>query len=78
MGAPNEMTTPPVLEPEFRAPQRARLVLDTMEDGERLHCDQTGWARIDGSWLHWLDDEFDHWQSWPSDRVLCIDWDGAA
>lgn len=68
---------PHVIEPELRAPQRARLVLDYIENREYHHSSQTGWARLDGPWLHWLDDEFDQWQSWPLSRVLCVEWDAA-
>lgn len=63
--------------PEFRRAQRARLILDFNENGERQHSAQTGWAQLDGPWLHWLDDEWDHWQTFAAHAVLCLDWECA-
>ena len=60
--------------PEFERPQRARLVLDYHEQGESHHSAQTGWAQLDGVWLHWLDDEWDRWQTWSVNSVICLDW----
>lgn len=62
------------VEPEFRAAQRARLVLEFFENGERVHEADDGWARIDGAWVHWWGEQQDCWQSWPSDKVVCIEW----
>lgn len=64
--------------PEFRDIQRARVVLDYTEGQEHGHAADTGWAQIDGPWLHWLADDpnlGDAWQTWPMHNVLCIDWE---
>lgn len=51
-------------------PQRAKVLL-IHEDGQTWG---TGWALIQGSWLLWLDEEFDRWHSWPLQHIRCVEW----
>lgn len=64
-------------EPEFRAAQRGRLILEYVERGERHHAADKGWIKLDGPWVHFYgdDDGLDHWQTWPASSVVYIDWD---
>jgi hypothetical protein len=54
--------------------RRARLTLEYIELGQRQHLTDEGFARITAGWIHWLGDHNDHWQSWPSHTVVCIEW----
>lgn len=65
----------PHLPPSHGKAYRARLVYGFDEAGERQEGAEEGWARIDGPWVLWLPDEQEHWQSWPMDKVTCIDWE---
>ncbi len=62
-------------EVEYRAEQRAVLVLGFEEAGERQESRETGWARIDGHFVHFLNDVSDRWESWPAHAVLCVEWE---
>lgn len=62
-------------EPEFRAAQRARLVLRFVEADDVVQEADDGWARIDGPWVHWFSEQQGYWQSWPHDKVICIEWE---
>ncbi len=80
MTQPNTSETPPLHEawweqPQAHFPARARLVLDYSENGERMHTADYGYAKIEGDWVLWKDDEFGRWQSWPREHVVCIDWE---
>lgn len=72
-----ESTPPPgrPYEPEFRAAQRGRVLLEWIEKGERQNCADDGWVRIDGPWVHLYSDEMEHWQTWPAHNVIAVDWE---
>jgi hypothetical protein len=56
-------------------PRRARVCLDFMEGDERVRAVETGWACIEGLWLHWWADENEgYWQTWPPQNVQWIAW----
>jgi hypothetical protein len=67
---------PPVCPPcpELRAPQRAKvlLILEPTAEDRQMWVDC--WARIDGPWLLFLDDEETHWASWPLQHIRCVEW----
>lgn len=58
-------------EPEYRAAQRAKVLL-ILDDGQQqwVGC----WARLDGPWLHFLDDEDNRWVTYPPQHVRCVEW----
>jgi hypothetical protein len=58
--------------PKFgMTPQRAKVLL-ILDQGDQawVPC----WAKIDGPWVLMLDDEDDHWLSYPLQHVRCIEW----
>lgn len=61
--------------PDLQGVQRARLVLNYEEAGDRIQSSETGWAQVRGSWVHWISDEDEaQWQSWPREHVVCVEW----
>lgn len=59
---------------EFNVCRRARLIVSFFEADEVQHSADDGWAWLEGPWVHFYGDEFEHWQSWPIGHVICIDW----
>lgn len=64
----------PPTEPEPRGIQRARVVLQFTERDELHHSAENGWARLEGPWLHFLNDASDRWEAWPMANVVCVEW----
>lgn len=61
--------------PELQGAHRARLILNFDEAGECTRSAETGWAQLDGPWVHWISDEDEPcWQSWPLQHVICVEW----
>lgn len=56
-------------QPVSGTPRRALLKLK-----RDLTVAHRGEAMIDSAWVHWLDDDADHWTSLPIGAVLQVQW----
>lgn len=56
-------------QPSSDTPRKGFLKL--RGDQQIMHC---GFAVIETSWVHWLDDDADHWTSLSVNTVLQVQW----
>jgi hypothetical protein len=68
------MTPSPKSRPNTSQPNRARIGIQYMEQGNLIEGMYDAWVVLVPGWAHVLLDDADNWHSYPADVVYAVEW----